>query len=683
MKKLKFHIVFYLVIFLIISYLYCLHIRSMNTFITGDHTAIIVVVNIAIVTLLILFMYIIFKQNIRLRIEKNKLSEFNELLSEKEELFRTLFKQSPYGITFGNFKNNILDANDMFVNIIGRSIDELKNMNWTDITHPEDIKKDMDYFDQFKAGEINEYTMMKRYLRSDNSAIWVNMNVARLQLLNHSDEELSHICTVEDITDKIQTQADLEESERSVAMLLSNLPGMAYRCKLDRDWTMEFVSEGCFELTGYPSESLVQNKVISFNALINGEHQDFLWKKWNEVLKNGTIFKEEYAITTASKEIKWVYEQGQGVYNEHGEIAAIEGLIIDISNQKKREDEIRYLTYHDVLTGLFNRRYFEEAKTILDEQDKYPLSVIVGDINGLKFINSAIGHQEGDGLIIQASKLLSSCCRSKDVLARTGGDELSILMPNTTYEEANQVVHLIGKLCERQQDENIENPYHLSISVGCATKYNETTKLASIIKEAEENMYRHKMLQKKSLHSSIISTMRSSLNEKSQETEEHANRLIELSKEIGINLKLSEEQLNELELLSTLHDIGKIGIRDSILNKQDTLTNDEWLEMKKHPEMGHRIAMATPELAPIADYILNHHERWDGQGYPNGKKEEEIPLLSRIITIVDSYDAMTSDRPYRKAQSIETALEEIRRNAGTQFDPYIAELFIELIRKKY
>lgn len=633
--------------------------------------------NMIFIILFYIMGHVIYRKNSTLKKERNKLKETYSRLLEREEVFRTLFEQAPYGISFGNIHTNIVDTNYMFEKIVGRSREELKTLTWMEITHPDDIQLNMDQWIRFKDGEIPGFTIVKRYVRPDDSIVWVNLQLAAVRFNNN--EILSHICIVEDITDKIKTQLSLQESERSLSMLLSNLPGMAYRCDYDRDWTMRLVSEGCLELTGYPPESLIQSRDIAFNNIINEEYRDYLWEKWKEVTKTRSILKEEYSITTAQGEVKWVYEQAQGVYNENGEVIAIEGLIIDISKQKNREEEILYLTYHDVLTGLYNRRYYEETKKLIDKADRFPLSVIVGDINGLKLINSAMGHQEGDRLIQKAAQLLSKCCRAGDILCRTGGDEFSILMPETTYEEADRLVNLIGKLCEENREKTPEEVYHLSISVGCSTKTEENTPLTNIIKEAEESMYRHKLLQNKSLHSSIISTMKSSLFEKNQETEEHAQRLIELSRAVGQKLNLVEEQLNELELLSTLHDIGKIGISDNILNKPGKLTEEEWIEMKRHPEMGYRIAMATPELAPIADYILNHHERWDGTGYPYGRKGEEIPLLSRIISVADAYDAMTSDRSYRNAMTKEQAIEEIRRNSGTQFDPYISELFLEYV----
>ncbi len=607
------------------------------------------------------------------------LKRTNTKLVRQEEIFHAIFEQAPYGIAFGNRNTDIVDSNHMFENIVGRTGEELKQLNWTEITHPEDIEKEMEHFKSFKRGEISGYSLEKRYVRPEGSFIWTNTTLAEIQLENK--DILSHICITEDITERIRTEKSLRESERSLAMLLSNLPGMAYRCNYDRDWTMQFVSEGCYELTGYHPESLIHSRDLTFNDLISAEYREILWEKWTEVLRKRGIFREEYKITTADKKVKWVFEQGQFVFNDKGEAIAIEGLIIDISKQRKREEEILYLTYHDVLTGLYNRRYYEEAKIQIDDKDNYPLSVIVGDINGLKLINSAIGHHEGDRLIRKVTEIMKSCCRPDDILARTGGDEFSILLPRTTYEEADRIVNRIGELCEENRENTPDEAYHVSISVGCATKKDESIPLMNIIKSAEESMYRHKLLQSHSLHSSLISTMKTSLFEKSQETEAHAQRLITLSRAIGERLNLTKEQLNELELLSTLHDIGKIGISDTILNKPGNLTKEEWLEMKKHPEMGYRIAMSTPELAPIAEYILNHHERWDGAGYPYGRKGEEIPLLSRIISIADSFDAMTSDRPYRKAMTMEEAKAEIRRNSGTQFDPGLSELFLTQVLK--
>jgi len=306
-----------------------------------------------------------------------------------------------------------------------------------------------------------------------------------------------------------------------------------------------------------------------------------------------------------------------------------------------------------------------------------PLSIIIGDINGLKLINDSFGRTEGDRIIVETANLLSNYCRQGDVLARTGGDEFSILMPNTNLETAIGFLHGIQDACN-EYNKNIENEaYHINLSLGASAKDTMNEDFIEVYKLAEDYMNQRKLLEKRSSHSAIISSIKATMLEKSHETEEHAERLSHLSRKIGLLLNLSQIDMDHLELFATLHDIGKVGISEQILNKPAKLDENEWVEMKKHPAIGYRIAMSAPNLAPIAEYILCHHERWDGSGYPQKLAGNEIPLLSRILAVADAYDAITQDRPYRKAMTHEQAIDEIKRNAGTQFDPHIAKVFIE------
>lgn len=171
--------------------------------------------------------------------------------------------------------------------------------------------------------------------------------------------------------------------------------------------------------------------------------------------------------------------------------------------------------------------------------------------------------------------------------------------------------------------------------------------------------------------------------EKSIETEQHLNRLAALSRRTGEAMNVSGDLLAQLDLLAALHDIGKVALDDAILEKPGALTPSERRAVETHPEIGYRIVKSSPELAPVAEYILCHHERWDGKGYPRGLSGDQIPLLSRILAVADAYDAMTSDRVYRKALTAEHALDEIQRNNGTQFDPSVVKAFIEAVLKRY
>lgn len=635
----------------------------------------------ALLALCILFVYICLfaaiQKNITIKREKRKLSEINEKLSKQEELFRTVYEQSPIGIAISS-SSGIIDVNPMFEKIVGRQREEILIQSWVDYSHPDDIGKDLELLKKFFAGEINGYSMDKRYIKPDGSIVWANIILAPLNI--GREKGIQYLCLVEDISERLKAESDLLESERSRGVLLSNLPGMAYRCKVDRYWTMEIVSNGCFDLTGYKPESLINNKEISFSDLILPKYRESLVNLWSILLKDRNKLKEEYEIKTASGEIKWVLEQGQGVYDEEGNVVALEGLIIDITDRKKKEEEILYLNHHDFLTGLFNRRFIEAEG--VRQSSNLPLSVIIGDINGVKLVNDAFGHAEGDILIAETAKILQSSCRESDLLARTGGDEFIILMPNTDSETAGSILDSIKHACEEYNQNSSNEAYSLNISLGFSTKESEEEDLQEVIKTAEDYMYKRKLLEHKSSHSAILSSIKATMHERSYETLEHAERITKLSKKVGECLKLPQGQIDELVLLATLHDIGKVGIDDRILNKPGALTEEEWVEMKKHSEIGYRIAISSPDLVPVADCILSLHERWDGKGYPQGILGEEIPLLSRIVSVVDAFDAMTSDRPYRKAMTEEDAIQELRKNRNTQFDPKIVKVFIEKVLPK-
>lgn len=372
-----------------------------------------------------------------------------------------------------------------------------------------------------------------------------------------------------------------------------------------------------------------------------------------------------------------VAESAAPIRNKNGEIEGAVLVFRDVTLEKRREDEVLYLSYHDGLTGLYNRRFFEEQLKNLDRDEYLPLSIIIGDVNGLKLVNDVFGHMEGDRLLCSAARIMKEACRTDDVIARWGGDEFIILLPLTPEEEAEKVCKSITLACMKEQETQMKT----SLSVGVACKDCREKDILQILKSAEDLMYKHKLTESKSLRSAVVNSIRKTMHEKSHETEEHAERLKEMCMETAIHLGLSELRLYEIELLAVLHDIGKIGIRDSILNKPAPLSESEWMEMKKHPEIGFRIAQSSPELAQIAEYILTHHEKWDGSGYPSGLKGEAIPLISRILAVADAYDAMTSDRPYRLAMPVEAALAELERHAGTQFDPAIVEIFVKRVIK--
>lgn len=557
--------------------------------------------------------------------------------------------------------------------------EDILGKNWIDHFVPdycrEDVKK---VFVKIRSGEVEDNKIFENPVMTasgeERLISWRNI------VLRDDEGNITGILSSGiDITDHNLVLEALCESERSKAVLISHIPGLAYRCRYDKNWTMVFLSDGCYTLTGYKPEVMINNKDLSYNDLICMEYREAIWNEWTRVLALKEPFAYEYEITTSAGDRKWVWEMGQGIYNNNGDVEALEGIIIDITESKRRFDQIQYMNDHDFLTGLYNRKFFEEEKENFDTQEYFPLSIIIADINGVRLINDAFGHAEGDRIIMQTAKILQSCCREKDILARTGGDEFSILLPDTDLEKAGVILLSIQGACEEYNLNMKEKANPINLSIGFGSKQTKEQSIEEVEKEAEENMYKRKLLERKSHHSTIISSVMATLYARSQETEEHAERIAEFSNKVGKYLRLSQHSLDELHLFSMLHDIGKVGIDDRVLNKPGKLSDAEWIIMKKHPEIGYRIAMSAPELESIAEYILSHHERWDGTGYPRGLKGEDIPLLSRILAVVDAYDAMTENRIYRKALTKEEAIEEIRKNAGEQFDPKIVQIFIQII----
>lgn len=353
----------------------------------------------------------------------------------------------------------------------------------------------------------------------------------------------------------------------------------------------------------------------------------------------------------------------------------LRGLLKKVERSEKNN---LYLSYYDVLTGLYNRRYYEMEVKRLDTEKNLPISVIMADLNGLKMINDAFGHQLGDQLLKKAGDTIKSICRAEDVLARWGGDEFVILLPNTTHEEAEKVVDQIKEICCR---ESIDM-FHVSLSLGWDTKDSMDVNIAEILKNAEDDMYKHKIINSEGLRGKLINTIIKTLYEKNPREEQHSERVGEVAQKIGAAIGFSDTEAGKLKLIGHLHDIGKIAIEDGILNKEGRLTEKEKEEIERHPDVGYRILSATSEMLDLADCVLAHHERWDGKGYPRGLSGEQIPIEARIIALADSYDAMCSERPYRKALSEEVILYEIRKNAGYQFDPDIAKIFIEKVMQK-
>jgi diguanylate cyclase (GGDEF)-like protein/PAS domain S-box-containing protein len=469
----------------------------------------------------------------------------------------------------------------------------------------------------------------------------------------------------DDKSDQMKAEHSLAESEERYRTIIATSIDGFIMIEKDSGRIIE-ANTSLLNIIGYTKDELLDMLIFDLCDTKQKDKFELTTKALNE-------------LRCASFEIECICKNSRKVSvdvsaNMSGSDNHIFCFIRDITERKQRETDLFYSSFHDKLTGLYNRAFFEEEIKRLDKPRQQPLSVIMADINGLKFANDAFGHEFGDSLLRNFAATLNLCLRKEDIVARWGGDEFILLLPKTQNSTAAQVCERIktmsGSVCV--------GPLNLSVALGISTKEDPEKPIENIIKDAENMMYRNKLLDVKSNRSEAVSSLTKALHELDSETEGHEKRLLEMVKQMGGILDLMPQEIEELKLLSILHDIGKLGVSKDIISKTSRLSPDEWIEMKKHSEIGYRIAESTPGLAHISKYILSVHERWDGKGYPQGLKGNATPKLSRIIAIVDAYDVMVSGRPYKKPMTHNEAKEEIERCSGAQFDPLLAKMFITL-----
>jgi len=485
--------------------------------------------------------------------------------------------------------------------------------------------------------------------------------------------------TINNMLSRLETvQNELRDNKEKLhATLFSVGDGVI---SVDRMSRIQFLNPVAEKLTGWALEEAYNQPMDDVFHIINEYTREPVESPVNTVFEKEEIVEltNHTILVSRGGEERPIEDTAAPIRDRNGDIIGCVLVFRDFSERKEKQRRIEYLSYHDQLTGVYNRRYFEDELKRQDTAENLPLSFLYIDVNGLKTINDAFGHQVGDQFIQKISEVFISECRSKDIVARTGGDEFVILMPKTSINDAEKLANRIKEKASKIRVMEIE----ISVSIGWDEKNTVDQNIRESIKRAEDRMYQKKLFDTTSKRNGIIQSIMNSLLVKNPREEAHSKRVSVICEEIGKAFMLNDDDIKELKVIGSLHDIGKIAIDESILNKDGTLSESEWAQIQKHPETGYRLLGTSNDFTNIAVFILAHHERLDGTGYPRGLKGDEIPWKARVVAVADSYDAMTSDRPYRKALSKDQAIAELIKNSGIQFDTDIVKVFVESVANK-
>ncbi len=585
-----------------------------------------------------------------------------------EERVQALIKESNAFVWETDKKGNYTFVSPEAEAVIGYKPDELVNKKSVWDIMPEDTQQaEIDFGLRAIEEGIRIQGYDNRIVHKEGKTIWVSSS--GMPLKNDTGKTIGFRGIDIHITDRKEAELKLQASENTLSALFDYMEEGLVMVEAICDENDQMISYRVKRINHHYETilSLKEAEVINQDVRdVFGVKEAPYLAHFNDVYKTGKGKRfEAYFEPTSQHLLMSLYKIDDKLLGT---------LFMDISKEKERETHIEYLSTHDSLTGLKNRYYYDQIAQTYETQHASHYGVIMADLNGLKLINDAFGHELGDALMVHTAEYLKSFLRAEDDIMRLGGDEFIIIMPHT-HEEDVKTIHY--RMVEQQFHHPFDGlPFSLSIGYAMGREHRsfyETTRIA------EAFLYQHKLKESENYKRTVIDRIMETFRREQPVEYKHMKRVSALCERFALELNMSEQEVNQVKEVAYYHDIGKIAVNQAILDKVDPLTDIEFLEIQRHSELTYHILSSVNLYAQYADQALSHHENVDGTGYPRGIKADKIPFISKMIRIADSYEAMTRTRTYAKAKTHQEAVQELRDFKGIYYDEDLVETFVEKV----